>query len=205
MAEMSALERWLVNSPFRAWLQRGEFRAFQRMAPIEPGGRLLDIGCGRGGSCRLIVDIFRPEKLSAFDIDPEQVRLAERHLGSLVGNSVDLRVADATRMPYADGEFDAVFEQGTLHHIPDLPTGVSGWKTALREVARVLKPGGVFYFAEPSQGRLTRGIYRILSHDSASMFDGEGLREGLAEAGLELRGGYRRLPLWDLVGVAVRR
>ncbi len=198
MATMSALERWLVNSPFRAWLQRGEVRAFLRWASLSPDACVLDMGCGRGVSTTLILELLRPRCLAAFDVDPSMVELARRRLARhLRDDSLDLRVADATKMPYEDGLFDAVFESGVVHHVPD-------WQTALREVARVLKPGGRFCFAEPSRGRLHRGLYRVLPHAVESMFEAEEWRTALGEAGLQSEESPRRLPLWDICGVATK-
>ncbi|MBK7975511.1 MAG: methyltransferase domain-containing protein [Deltaproteobacteria bacterium] len=50
-------------------------------------------------------------------------------------------VADAERLPFEDARFDAAVEFGILHHVP-------GWRTALVELARVLKPGGHFWFED---------------------------------------------------------
>ncbi|OGO51117.1 MAG: hypothetical protein A2148_07130 [Chloroflexi bacterium RBG_16_68_14] len=197
MSDMSALERWLVTSPFRAWLQRGEVRAFLRWASLPSGACVLDMGCGPGVSTALIRELLRPRCLSAFDIDPSMVELARRRLARLgLDDGVDLRVADATKMPYEDGLFDAVFESGVVHHVPD-------WRAALREVGRVLKPGGRFCFAEPSRGRL-RGLFRILPHSVESMFDADEWRAALADAGLQAEETPRRLPLWDICGVATK-
>ena len=64
-----------------------------------------------------------------------------------LGLDVDGRVADAERIPYDDDTFDLVVGHAVLHHIPDVPA-------ALREVLRVLKPGGRFVFAgEPTTVR----------------------------------------------------
>jgi ubiquinone/menaquinone biosynthesis C-methylase UbiE len=125
-------------------------------------------------------------------VDSARRRLA-RHLRD---DSLDLRVADATKMPYEDGLFDAVFESGVVHHVPN-------WQAALRETSRVLKPGGRFCFAEPSRGRLRRGLYRVLPHAVESMFDAEEWRSALADAGLQAEDS-RRLPLWDICGVATK-
>lgn len=199
MARMSTFERWLIKSPLRAWLQRREIRAFARWAALPPGASVLDMGCGPGLSTALILDTLRPQRLAAFDFDPPMVQLARRRLARHTHEQhLDLTVADATRMPYGDGLFDAVFESGVVHHIPD-------WRAALREVGRVLKPGGRFCFAEPSRGRLRRGLYRILPHSVESMFDPDEWRSALAEAALEVEEPLHRLPLWDLCGVATKR
>lgn len=198
MARMSALERLMLLSPIRAWLQRGEVGAFRRWSALEPGSALLEVGCGNGVSTKLLARRSQPRRLVAFDYDPSMVRLARRRLrGRSADHSIELAVADATHMPLADGEFDAVFEAGVLHHVPD-------WRAALVEISRVLRPGGLLFFAEPSRGRLTRGIYWFLPHDRASMFSREELSEALPEAGLELGSPLRRLPLWDIVGLAYR-
>ena len=198
MARMSILERWLVKSPFRAWLQRGEVRAFVRWAVLPPEACVLDMGCGPGVSTALILDVLRPRCLAAFDFDASMVEFARRRLVARRSEQrPHLAVADATHMPYGDGCFDAVFESGVVHHIPD-------WRAAVREVGRVLKPGGRFCFAEPSRGRLSRGLYRMLPHAVESMFSPDEWRSALTEAGLQVKEPLRSLPLWDVCGVATK-
>ncbi len=198
MARMSVLERWLIKSPFRAWLHRGEVRAFLRWATLSPEAYVLDMGCGPGFSTAFILDTLRPRCLTAFDFDPSMVQLARRRLAHRHPEQrLHLAVADATRMPYKDVLFDAVFESGVVHHIPD-------WRAALREVGRVLKPGGRFCFAEPSRGRLRRGLYSMLPHAVESMFDADEWRSVLAEAGLQVEKPLHRLPLWDICGAATK-
>ena len=199
MARMSIFERWLVKSPFRAWLQRGEIRAFLRWADLSPEACMLDMGCGTGVSSALILDALRPPCLAAFDFDSSMVGVARRHLTRHRHQQrLHLAVADATHIPYRDGLFDAVFESGVVHHIPDC-------RAAVREAGRVLGPGGRFCFAEPSRRRLRRGLYRMLPHSVESMFDVEEWRSALAEAGLQVEGPLRRLPLWDICGLAMKQ
>lgn len=126
-------------------------------------------------------------------VERAQRRLTRRNLD----NGIDLRVADATKMPYEDGLFDAVFESDVVHHVPD-------WRAALREVARVLRPGRRFCIAEPSRGRLRQGMYRLIPHALESMSDEDEWRAALTDSGLSLKGPLRRLPLWDVCGVAER-
>jgi len=194
---MSVQEKLVVNSPFRDWFMRGEMAAFRRLADLPAGAAVLDVGCGRGTSVRLIRKTFQPAHLVAFDIDATVIEQARRRLAPLLGDAVELRVADATRLPFADEEFDAAFELGILHHISD-------WRAALREIARVLRPGGVFYFAEPSHGRIHRGMYRLLGHPKDAGFTADEMRQTLTEAGLQPDECFQRTPLWDLVGVARR-
>ena len=194
---MKLQERLAVNNPFRDWFMRGEMAAFRRLADLPAGAAVLDMGCGRGTSVRLIREMFQPARLVAFDVDAAVIEQAGRRLAPLLGEAVELRVADATRLPFADAEFDAALELGILHHIPD-------WRAALRETARVLKPGGVFYFAEPSYGRIHRGMYCLMGHPKDAGFTADALRLALVEAGLQPDECFRRTPLWDLVGVARR-
>ena len=77
------------------------------------------------------------------DLSPGMVEAAVRN-GTALGLDVDGRVADAESIPYDDATFDLVVGHAVLHHIPDV-------ELALREVLRVLKPGGRFVFAgEPT-------------------------------------------------------
>ena len=198
MGRMSFFERWLVNSPFRARLQRGEVDAFIRWARPTPSDAVLDMGCGPGTAGALIWERLQPRLVAAFDFDPAMAALARRRLRRRSADAnVRLLVADATHMPFADSSFDAVFESGVVHHVPD-------WRAALREVGRVLKGDGRLWFAEPSRGRLTRGLYRFLPHAVQSTFDIEEWRAALSEAGLQMEEPLRRLPLWDICGVAIR-
>ena len=71
------------------------------------------------------------------------VKVATRN-GENLGLEIDGRVADAEGIPYDDDTFDLVVGHAVLHHIPDV-------ELSLREVVRVLKPGGRFVFAgEPT-------------------------------------------------------
>lgn len=108
-----------------------------------PYQRALEIGCGTGffllnlRQAGVLTDGF------VTDISSGMVEVAQRNARGL-GFEIDGRVADAERLPYGDDEFDLVIGHAVLHHIPDV-------EQALREVLRVLKPGGRFVFCgEPT-------------------------------------------------------
>lgn len=189
---MGRLETFVVNSPLRAPFASREICLFRRMAQSVQGQRILEVGCGAGLTTEAIARILKPSHLSAFDFSDAQVARARRRLDGKV--TVDIRQADATAMPYADRSFDAVLEIGILHHIPV-------WRQAVPEVTRVLKAGGVFCFAEPSKGRLTKGMYRMFPHPPEAMFDRDELLGEIENGGLTVRSVTRTL-LWDIFGYA---
>ena len=108
----------------------------------------LEVGCGTGFFLLNLIRAGVAEFGHVTDLSPGMVAAAVRNAAHL-GYDVQGRVADAERLPYDDATFDLVVGHAVLHHIPDV-------ELALREVLRVLKPGGRFVFAgEPTR----RGDY----------------------------------------------
>ena len=109
-----------------------------RLGGDVAGGRVLEIGCGRGVGVEIILSEFRAASVVAFDLDPKLVAMAETRLATY-GDRVDVSVGSATEIAAEDSSFDAVFDFGVIHQIEQ-------WPRAVAECARVLKPGGRFYF-----------------------------------------------------------
>ncbi|TQM42999.1 class I SAM-dependent methyltransferase [Pseudonocardia cypriaca] len=109
-----------------------------------PYERALELGSGTGFFLLNLMQAGVAARGSVTDLSPGMVQAALRNAEHL-GLDVDGRVADAERIPYDDETFDLVVGHAVLHHIPDV-------ELALREVLRVLKPGGRFVFAgEPTR------------------------------------------------------
>ncbi|MBN2398531.1 MAG: methyltransferase domain-containing protein [Deltaproteobacteria bacterium] len=102
---------------------------------IRPGDRILDAGCGAG---RHACEVFRTlgADVVGVDLNMEDLRKASFILGNMDGGgrSWMLSQADATRLPFRDGTFDAVICSEVLEHIP-------ANRVAVAELVRVLKPG----------------------------------------------------------------
>jgi SAM-dependent methyltransferase len=110
-----------------------------RFAEMVPSGkplRLLDIGCGTGQSWQLYKD--RAAFYAGIDLSFEALSVGRRKF-----SMADWVQADAGRLPFAAGSFDAVAFSSVLHHMPDfLP--------ALAEALRVLTPGGRVFAFDPN-------------------------------------------------------
>ncbi|AZZ81558.1 MULTISPECIES: class I SAM-dependent methyltransferase [Gordonia] len=136
-------EKWSISFDERCIdYARGRFDAIEIDEPL-PYGRAMELGCGTGFFLLNLMQSGVADKGSVTDLSPGMVKVALRNAENL-GLDVDGRVADAEKIPYDDNTFDLVVGHAVLHHIPDV-------EQALREVLRVLKPGGRFIFAgEPS-------------------------------------------------------
>ncbi len=175
---LGRLEFLLMNNPVRAAIQRHfEGRRFLRMGGALPGARVLEIGCGRGVGAGVILDVFGAAEVDAFDLDPRMVALAQRRLASR-GQKVRLWIGDAAAINAPNAVYDAVFDFGIIHHVPN-------WRVVLAEVHRVLKPGGLLYAEEPLAGLLNLPfMHRLFAHPVEDRFEAEDFRQAMRAAGL---------------------
>lgn len=177
--KLNRVEKALMNNPLRAALQRWyEGPLLERLGGRVEGQRVLEIGCGRGVGTEIILERFGAAEVWAFDLDPDMVERARRRLSRFPGQRLRVTVGDAAAIEAGDASFDAVFDFGIIHHVPD-------WRRAVSEVRRVLRPGGRFFFEEVTRHALERWSYRtFLDHPKHDRFGGAQFVEALERQGI---------------------
>lgn len=124
-----------LEEPFRPFIQM--YRHVLKSADLRDRD-VLEVGCGAGGGAAYIARNYGPKSVTGIDLLP--VNIAEAELrGSVPGLS--FAVGDATALQFPDNSFDVVVNIESSHSYPSV-------ETFLSEVKRVLKPGGVFLFAD---------------------------------------------------------
>ena len=114
---------------------------YQEYAPWMPelmgfnefaGARLLEVGCGMGTD---LLQFARGGAVcTGMDLTPRSIAITRQRF-ALYGQRTDLLIGDGERLPFADNTLGVVYSNGVLHHTPDTVG-------AIRELFRVLKPGG---------------------------------------------------------------
>jgi len=117
-----------------------ERQVIERVLELD-GKRLLELGCGRAELTRLLAQGGPGRHVTALEVDEIQ---HAKNLQLTDLPNVDFRLAGAEAIPADDATFDVAFMFKSLHHVP-----VDSMAAALREIARVLKPGGYAYLSEP--------------------------------------------------------
>jgi len=118
------------------------------------GARVLEVGCGRGVALPVLAERLRPTSLVGVDLDPVLVEIARQRVGA-VGLAATIVHSDLRDLPFDDGSFDLVIDFGTCYHVSG---GTAGVHRALREVARVLAPGGRFIHETPVAQHLAHPV-----------------------------------------------
>lgn len=180
--KLNRIEKALMNNPLRALVQRHhEAVLMQRLGGRLDDMRVLEIGCGRGVGTEIIFERFGAREVHAFDLDPDMVEKARKRLSRYPEPRLRLFVGDAAAIEAEDESYDAVVDFGIIHHVP-------GWQRAVKEVSRVLRPGGLFLFEEVTRQALSRWSYRtFLKHPpQENWFNREEFIAELERQGIEV-------------------
>ena len=147
----------------------------------EDGFSILDFGCGIGETALIFRGIFPQSRLTGVDESGESLAKA----ASLDLAETRFAAAEGNRLPLADEEFDAVYSNGTFHHIPwDRHVDIMG------ELRRTVKPGGyLFIFENNPRNPLMMQAMNANPFDAGlkaippDLLISDGTRAGLSPAG----------------------
>jgi len=157
----------------------------------DRAARILDVGCGTGGLIRRLASRHPAWRWTGLDVSPLACALARSRLDPVV----EIVQGSAERLPWADASWDAVVAADVLYHVAD--DGL-----ALREIGRVLRPGGFLIVNEPAYPWLwsyhdeaVHGLRRYTRRDLLRRIQSAGFASAVAT--------YRNMAILPLV--AVRR
>jgi ubiquinone/menaquinone biosynthesis C-methylase UbiE len=159
--------------------ERGLREKVLRLAHLEPGQSVLDVGCGTGTLAIAAKRHVGPTgRVHGIDASPEMISRAGKKARK-AGVEIDFKNALAEALPFADAQFDAVLSTVMLHHLPRKVR-----QQCAHEIRRVLKPGGrvlAVDFGGTAQERKTL-FGRIHRHGYVKLPD---IIAVLSEAGLK--------------------
>lgn len=122
------------------------------LASAEDTGLWLDLGCGTGWIYEVVQLRGYHRRVVGIDIALGMLRHAQRKQMPAV-------LGQAEKLPFDDACFDGVLAKGVLHHVSDMASAVA-------EIARVLKPGGVAVLADPNLSPLRAMRYALKNRDA---------------------------------------
>lgn len=121
---------------------------------FDPEMSVLELGCGTGAMWLGNTDLLhRCRRFVLSDCSAAMLESARKNLSACP--EIDFRLIDIQQIPFPDDSFDAVIANMMLYHVPDPAKG-------LREVSRVLKPGGRFYCATYGENGMMAAVVKML-------------------------------------------
>jgi ubiquinone/menaquinone biosynthesis C-methylase UbiE len=137
-------------------VHRNRYRYEYHLMPFlhrvaNAGNKVLEIGCGIGMDAGELAKLG--SQVVGVDLSPQSIGVAQRYF-ELKGLCGELRVANAEKLDFAEGEFDVVYSFGVLHHTPDI-------NQALDEAYRVLRPGGLVFLMLYCRHSLNYFVHRL--------------------------------------------
>ena len=138
---------WVINTPYRHILDA---------ARISAADRVLDLGCGIGNILIALAERigFRHPAVGV-DVSPTLIEMGRHEIESSdLSEKIQLQVAQATNLPFADASFDVVLTSHVIKHLDD-----DALEKAFGEVHRVLGPGGRFLLWEFKKSPLSAPLF----------------------------------------------
>lgn len=180
--KLNNLEFLLMNNPIRAYVQENyELPILRKMISLDKFESILEIGCGSGNGTKIIKKYFNPRRITAIDLDEKMIKIAKEKNNDA---NINFTVGDASKLNFPDKEFDAVFDFGIIHHIPN-------WKECISELKRVLRLNGELIIEELSLDTFSGfpGVIwkSLLAHPYKQMFTTEEFVQHLNNVGFSIK------------------
>ena len=135
--------------------RRRSYRHLLLAGGVQPGDRVLDIGCGPGFFARMLAETVGPAgSVVGIDAAPEMIEYARRKARHLSNSRFEPGAAESLAFP--DASFDVVVSSLMMHHLPDEIR-----LQAVREMRRVLRPGGTLLLSDFTMPE--RGGWRLVA------------------------------------------
>lgn len=110
-------------------------------AKVTDNMRVLDCGCGFGGTIASLNNRFNNMQLTGLNIDSRQLARAKKQIQPRAQNQIEFVEANACELPFEDNSFDALLAVECIFHFPSR-------ERFFQEASRVLKPGGTFALSD---------------------------------------------------------
>ena len=138
----------LLTATRRKLLERARSSPAEYFGPLalQPGHRVLDVGCGTGDFLRLLAPLVAPGRAVGIDLSETMIAEARRRADGSAP-AIAFHPGDVQDLAFEAGSFDRVTATQVLVHVPDPGR-------ALAEMSRVLAPGGVLSVAEIDWGSI---------------------------------------------------
>lgn len=155
---------------------------------LHSGMTLIDCGCGPGTITEGLAKLIEPGSVVGIDIERSQIEIAQKHLLEQGISNIQFKVANIYELPFPEASFDSAFVHAVLQHLQN-PL------KALREINRVLRPGGLIGVRDDDQGGLILApdnpkmeklidlLKKFMRHNGGNPFVGRHHRELLRQAG----------------------
>jgi ubiquinone/menaquinone biosynthesis C-methylase UbiE len=155
-------------------IYRTNIQLYHHVASAIPlqGQEVLEVGCGHGGGAAYVMRSLRPRRMEGIDLSEGSIQLcSERY--PLEG--LTFRTGDALALPHGNEEFDAVLNIESSHAYPS--TGAF-----LREVHRVLRPGGHLLFADLRYAKKIPQLWRDVERSGMKIIKEEDITANVLKA-----------------------
>lgn len=178
---ISGIEKFYCKSRLHAyiwrWIANKVLPDF--IAYLPPSPYVLEIGTGQGLGAIFLAGKLKDASFIAIDNEHDMVEAAAQNVrGAGLQDRIRVEWGDALALDFSDESFDTVISITVLHHVP-------GYERAVAEVARVLKPGGMFMIMDLDFKASIFPRLEILFGRPASIFTWKEMSAALHKAGFE--------------------